>query len=357
MAAHPSLTSSTNPKAHLTLMRVPGLGPRKIKGLLEHFGSAESVLEADAPALAEVEGIGPKLVGSILEPRDVPWVERELARAERLGVHILPLMHPDYPNALCNIYDPPTVLYVRGALPETLLSDLGEVRAVGIVGTRDASPYALELCKEMARGLAETGMTVISGLALGVDSAAHSGALEAESGTAVAVLGSGVDVLYPRQNAGLAKRIVEGRGAVVSEYPIGTEPHAKNFPGRNRIISGLSRGVVVVEAGERSGALITADYALEEGRTVFAVPGCVGDPKASGTLSLLKQGAVLSGSAEDVLQEFGLEEKVRTTNRPMNQLLSYPNLNGPRCPNLNGPCCPNLNGEWPKPSREEASLS
>lgn len=215
-----------------------------------------------------------------------------------------------------------------------------------IVDTRDASPYALELCKEVARGLAETGMTVISGLALGVDSAAHSGALEAESGTTVAVLGSGVDVLYPRQNAGLAKRIIEGRGAVVSEYPIGTEPHARNFPGRNRIISGLSRGVVVVEAGERSGALITADYALEEGRTVFAVPGRVGDPKASGTLSLLKQGAVLAGSAEDVLQEFGFEGKVRTTNRPMKPAFE---LSEPQQPTL-----PAQRPTLPEPQRRVA---
>ena len=292
-------------RAALALALTPGLGPRKFKVLLEHFGSAARVFEADAPALGEVEGVGPKLIHAIGQATDSDAPDKELERAGRLGVTLLPLSHPEYPESLRAIYDPPPVLYVRGRLPHTLSGPLERVRAVGIVGTRDASPYALELSRNLSARLAEAGVTVVSGLALGVDSAAHGGAVSTPDGTTVAVLGSGVDVVYPRQNIDLAKRILDGRGALLSEYPIGTGPRAGHFPGRNRIINGLSRGVVVVEAGEKSGALITVDYALEEGRTVFAVPGRVGDRNAKGALNLLKQGAVLVQSADDVLEEFG----------------------------------------------------
>ena len=292
-------------RAALALALTPGLGPRKFKLLLEHFGSAARVFEADAPALGEVEGVGPKLIHAIGQAKDSGAPDKELERAARLGVTLLPLSHADYPESLRAIYDPPPILYVRGKLPDTLLAPTQAVRAVGIVGTRDASSYALEFSHTLAARLSESGVTVVSGLALGVDSAAHEGAVNVGGGTTVAVLGSGVDVVYPRQNVGLARRILDGHGALVSEYPIGTGPRAGHFPGRNRIISGLSRGVVVVEAGEKSGALITADYALEEGRTVFAVPGRVGDHKAKGTLNLLKQGAVLAAGVDDVLGEFG----------------------------------------------------
>lgn len=162
-------------------------------------------------------------------------------------------------------------------------------KAVGIVGTRDASEYALHFTEKLARDLAEAGVVVVSGLALGVDSAAHRGAASVAGGQTVAVLGSGVDIVYPRQNQDLARTIFSGYGAVVSEYTLGASPRASNFPGRNHIINGLGSGVVVVEAGMKSGALITADYALEEGRTVFAVPGRVGDQRSSGALALLKK--------------------------------------------------------------------
>lgn len=214
--------------------------------------------------------------------------------------------HPHYPESLKAIYDPPTLLYVRGNLPE--LKGV-EPRAAGNVGTRNASDYALRLTKDLARDLAAQNVAVISGLALGVDSAAHRGALETKGGQTVAVLGSGLDVIYPRQNQGLAKKISEGHGAIVSEYPLGTGPKASHFPGRNRIINGLSKGGVV-EAGQKSGALITADFVLSEGRTLFAVPGRVGDPRSSGTLSLLKQGAVLVQDASDILNELGWDRAV-----------------------------------------------
>ncbi len=284
--------------AYLSLSHAKGLGPRKIKLLVEHFGSAAAVLEAAQDELLAVEKVGPSLARAVLSAKESDWPEREVLRAERLNVALVHLEDPRYPESLKAVYDPPSVLYVRGELPT-------QPKAVGMVGTRDASEYALRLTEQLARDLAGAGVVIVSGLALGVDTAAHRGALSAPGGLTVAVLGSGVDVVYPRQNQDLAKTIFSGRGALVSEYPLGTGPRSSNFPGRNRIINGLASGVVVVEAGAKSGALITADYASEEGRTVFAVPGRVGDPRSSGTLSLLKQGAVLVQDVDDVLNELG----------------------------------------------------
>ncbi len=266
--------------------------------LLEHFGSAATILEADKQALSEVEGFGDVTIRAIEEAKKSDWAAKELERAEKLNIQLVHFEHEYYPHSLKQIYDPPPLLYVRGNLPTS-------ERAIGIVGTRDASDYAMKFSEALAQNLANANIIVVSGLALGIDSMAHRGAVSTGRGQTVAVLGSAVNIIYPKQNEALAKRIEEGHGAIVSEYPIGTGPTATNFPGRNRIINGLSEGVVVVEAGEKSGALITADYALEEGRTVFAVPGRVGDPKARGTLNLLKQGAVLVQSVEDILNEFG----------------------------------------------------
>ena len=295
--------------AYLTLTHAKGLGPRKIKLLTQHFGSAEAVLAAARDELLTVETVGPSLAKAVLSAKESDWPAQEARRAERLNVQIVPLEDERYPESLKAVYDPPPVLYVRGALP-------ARPKAVGIVGTRDASEYALQLTAQLARDLAAAGVTVVSGLALGVDSAAHRGAVSVGGGQTVAVLGSGVDVVYPRQNQGLAKIIASGHGAVVSEYPLGTGPRASNFPGRNRIINGLSSGVIVVEAGVKSGALITADYALEEGRTVFAVPGRVGDPRSQGTLNLLKQGAVLVQDAGDILNELGWDTPSTATQSP-----------------------------------------
>ncbi len=295
-------------RAFLFLSFTPGLGPRKIKVLGEHFGGARAVLEAEPDALKEVEGVGPKLIASLVAARASTKiseeVEKEIERAGRLGITLLHLEHPSYPESLRNIYDPPPLIYIRGTLPPAL----SQTKAVGIVGTRNASQYALNLSLNFGKDLARAGVVVVSGLALGVDSAAHRGAVQSEGGQTVAVLGSGVDVIYPRQNQRLAEEILDAHGAVVSEYRIGSGPRATNFPGRNRIINGLSKGVLVVEGGLKSGALITAEFALEEGRTIFAVPGRVGDSKAAGTLALLKQGATMVQSAGDVLQEFGWRE-------------------------------------------------
>lgn len=290
-------------RCYLALALTPGLGPRKIKLLTEHFGDAEAVYAASERALLEVGGVGPKLARSLVEARGSDRPERELERAGRLGVRVLHLAHRDYPEALRSIYDPPPVLFLRGDLPGALRGDLGMVRSVAVVGTRDASDYALELSRALAEGLARAGVAVVSGLARGVDAAAHRGALQG-GGPTIAVLGSGVDVLYPRENQALGKEIVE-KGAVLSEYPVGTGPRPEHFPARNRIVSGLARAVVVVEGTRKSGSIITAHAALEEGRTVFAVPGRAGDPRAGGTLDLLKQGAVLTQDASDVLNELG----------------------------------------------------
>ncbi len=292
--------------AVLTLTFTPGLGPRKIKGLLEHFGSG--VLSSlGVGDLTQAEGIGPKMAHTIVSAREAAQAkaDAEVGRAERLNVALFPLGSPEYPESLAQIYDPPPVLYVRGALPAGVQGEFSGLRSVGVVGTRNASPYGLELSHRFSLELAASGVAIISGLALGVDAAAHEGALGAPEGQTVAVLGSSVEIIYPSQNRRLVERILEGRGAVVSEYRLGTSPRAEYFPGRNRIINGLSKGVLVVEGGLKSGALITAEYALEEGRTVFAVPGRIGDPKAEGALALLKQGAVLTQNAGDIMSEFG----------------------------------------------------
>jgi DNA processing protein len=292
-----TLTTHETTLAYLTLLSAKGLGPRRIKMLLEHFGSAMTILEADKHSLSEVEGFGGVTIGAIEEAKKKDWAEKELERATNLKIQLVHFESDAYPKALKQIYDPPPLLYVRGNLPTS-------ERAIGIVGTRDASDYAMKFSEALAQNLANANITVVSGLALGIDSAAHRGAVNTEQGQTIAVLGSAVNIIYPKQNEALAKRIEEGHGAIISEYTIGTQPAATNFPGRNRIINGLSRGVVVVEAGEKSGALITSDYALEEGRTVFAVPGRVSDSKAKGTLNLLKQGAVLVQSVDDILNEF-----------------------------------------------------
>jgi DNA processing protein len=308
-----TVTTHETTLAYLTLLSAKGLGPRRIKMLLEHFGSALSILEADKQALSAVEGFGEVTVRAIEEAKKNEWAAKEIEHAEKLNIQLVHFESENYPHILKQIYDPPPLLYVRGELPT-------RERAIGIVGTRDASDYALKFTETLARDLTNANVTVVSGLALGIDSAAHRGAVSTEQGQTIAVLGSAVNMIYPKQNEGLAKRIEEGHGAIISEYALGTQPAATNFPGRNRIINGLSKGIVVVEAGEKSGALITSDYALEEGRTVFAVPGRVNDSKAKGTLALLKQGAVLVQSSEDILNEFGWTSHTNAKNVPAIQL-------------------------------------
>lgn len=280
----------------LTLNLTEGIGVVLYRRLVRHFGALEAAVAAPERALREVPGIGPVLAGAIRKHARAGTGRAEIDRAARLGVRVLPFWDEAYPAVLKPLYDPPLVLYVKGTLaPEDAL-------AVAVVGTRVPSFYGRAQAERFARQLAARGITVVSGLARGVDTHAHEAALKA-GGRTVAVLGSGLQRVYPPENAKLAARVAE-QGALVSEFSLAASPNPKNFPRRNRIISGLSLGVLVVEAGRRSGALITVDWALEQGREVFAVPGKIDNPESAGCHAILKQGAAkLVESVEDILEE------------------------------------------------------
>lgn len=289
----------SNPLDWLTLSFLPRLGPVTIRRLIERFDGPGAALDASPKQLAEVAGIGAKLAADLVTP-DHRRAAQDLARSELkrcqvAGIVFLPLDHPAYPTLLAAIHDPPAILRLRGDL------DLLARPAVAIVGSRAASDYGRQVSFRLARDLAGQGFTVVSGMALGIDGEAHQGALSGD-GSTLGVLGCGLDVVYPRNHARLFGQVME-RGALLSEYPLGTRPEGFRFPARNRIISGLSLGVVVVEATERSGSLITARLALEQGREVFAVPGRVDSLKSSGSHRLLKEGAKLVQSVDDVVEE------------------------------------------------------
>jgi DNA processing protein len=276
---------------------VKGIGPVKFRRLLDHFGDAQAAWEAPLGALAQA-GLDRRSIENLAAMRGGDRLEAALRAIDQAGVRVLTWDDEDYPRNLRSIAQPPPVLYVRGALTP------GDEWAVAMVGTRRASGYGREAARDLAAGLAANGVTVVSGLARGVDEVAHRAALEA-GGRTIAVLGSGVDNIYPPEHRALAQSIAQA-GAVVSDYPLGTQPESANFPPRNRLISGLSKGVVVVEAGETSGALITADFALEQGRDVFAVPGSIFSRSSRGTHRLIQQGAKLAAGAADVLEELNL---------------------------------------------------
>ena len=281
----------------LTLHLVPGLGAVGFRKLVETFGSAAEALRAGRKDLQQVPGLRPEAIVSITTGPPYQDAERELKRIEPLGISVICFGDPDYPSLLANIYNPPMVLFVKGDL--NVLGKSG----LAVVGSRAATSYGLKIARDLSGQLAAKGLVVVSGLALGIDTAAHAGALAA-GGDTVAVLGCGLDVCYPKSNERLAAQISEA-GALVSEYSLGTQPDAFRFPARNRIISGLSRGVLVVEAAQRSGSLITARLALDEGREVFAIPGRVDSVKSTGTHRLLQEGAKLVGTVDDILEELG----------------------------------------------------
>ena len=281
-----------NTRYYLGFNLVPGMGPARVARLIAHCGSPEAAWQADAFALAAA-GIEARAAAALQATRERIDLDAELQRAARAGVTLLTIESQAYPRHLREIPGAPPLIYVRGSL---LAADDW---AVAVVGTRAPSPYGREATYRLAGDLARAGATIVSGLALGIDSIAHKAALEA-GGRTLAVLGSGVDKPYPLQNRKLAERIVE-QGALLSDYPIGTMPLPTNFPPRNRLISGLSRGTLVVEAGERSGALITVEFALEQGREVLAVPGSIFARQSAGVHRLLRDGAALVTCAEDVL--------------------------------------------------------
>jgi DNA processing protein len=290
------------------------VGPRTRRALLERFGSARAVLAAAAGQLEAVPGVGPKLSRRILAAADEIDVEGEMALCQAHGIAILTEAHQQYPRLLREIHDPPGVLFVRGEL------DPGDGLAVAIVGTRHGTRYGLRQAERLAESLARAGLTIVSGLARGIDAAAHRGAMAA-GGRTIAVLASGLLNVYPPEHDKLAEDVA-AQGALLSEAPCRAVPVSGAFPQRNRIISGLSLGAVIVEAGDRSGALITARHAMEQGREVFAVPGRVDDRTARGCHRLIRDGAKLVETADDVLEELG--PLVEATPRADGQLVRHP---------------------------------
>lgn len=283
--------------AWLRLSLIPGIGGETQRKLLAAFGLPDAIFAAGRLAARSVIGEKADLLFDFANDQSV---EHSLCWAEEPGQHILTLADSAYPPALLEIADPPNVLYVRG--DPGLLSG----RGLAVVGSRNATPQGVQTAENFARTLAGQGLGIISGLALGIDAAAHRGALAA-NGITIAVIGTGADRLYPARNMALAQAIAS-HGAIVSEFPLGTPALAANFPRRNRIISGLSRGVLVVEAAPESGSLITARLAAEQGREVFAIPGSIHSPVARGCHKLIKQGAKLVETAADILEELGYVE-------------------------------------------------
>ncbi|RPJ23967.1 MAG: DNA-protecting protein DprA [Chloroflexi bacterium] len=276
---------------------IKGIGAVRMQALIRHFGDLEVAWKAAPVELARA-GLGLKVIERIVQARENIDLERLWGRIESQGIKILTWEDESYPQRLKEIDQPPPVLYIRGEyLPD-------DVFAVAIVGTRRVTPYGRQITEELSSFLAANGMTVVSGLARGVDSIAHQTSLKA-GGRTIGVLGSGVDKIYPPENRALAEQMME-RGAIISDYAPGTPPDASNFPPRNRIISGLSLAVVVIEAGETSGALITAEFAAEQGREVFDIPGSILAPQSKGTNKLIKNGALPLLSVNDLMQALDL---------------------------------------------------
>jgi len=298
----------------LRLWLTPGVGGRMFKVLREHFGSPRAVLAASESMLRAVPGVGPKLAHQIAHGDKRPDVMAELELCRRHGIKILSSEHDLYPRALKEIHDPPGMLFLRGELKPS------DALAIAIVGTRHATHYGLRQAERLAGGLARAGLTIVSGLARGIDAAAHRGALAA-GGRTIAVLAAGVLNVYPPEHVALADEIA-ANGALVSESPPGGQVLPGMFPQRNRIISGLALCVIVVEAGDRSGALITAHHALEQGRDVFAVPGSVESRNSRGCHKLIREGAKLIESPDDVLEELG--PLVEAAARPDGREIHHP---------------------------------
>ncbi len=301
--------ASDDVAAWIGLLSVPGVGRTTFRKLVAAFGSPEAALSASRDELAGIEGLSAKARDGIAS---FPWRERadaELRKAADSGVAIVTAGDPRYPANLAGIPDAPLYLYLRGGI------EARDERAIAIVGTRKPTHYGVSVAERIAAELAGAGFTIVSGLARGIDTAAHRGALAA-GGRTIAVLGSGIDVPYPSENKELLEAAVRS-GAAVSENPFGTQPESGYFPARNRIISGLSLGTVIIEAAEDSGSLITAKDTLDAGRPLFAVPGNVGSPASKGANKLIKQGARLVESAEDILAAIGGAAAKQAAERPL----------------------------------------
>lgn len=306
----------TTAEAYLALNLLPMVGPVRVRKMLAVLGTPQGILTAPRDKLLRIEGIGPELATQIANWEQKIDLAEELRLVRETGVAIVSPECPGYPDPLRHIYDPPLLLYVRGKLTKA------DERAMSIVGSRRATHYGLQAAKKLSFQLARAGFTIISGLARGIDTAAHEGAL-ASGGRTIAVIGAGLMRLYPPENEPLANKIVESdSGAVVSEFPLHYPPDKQSFPLRNRIVSGWSAGLLVVEAPLRSGSLITAGQALDQGKNLYSVPGPIDRPSSAGCNRLIQQGAKLVMSAEDILEDYGAvqEELPLTDSAPRVEL-------------------------------------
>lgn len=291
----------------MALNMIDHVGPVRLRQLLQHFDDPPAILGASRDTLNRVPGIGPDTAESIARWQESVDLGAELRRIEEYGCHVLMQEDAEYPPALRQIYDPPIVLYVKGQLTG------GEKNSVAMVGSRRTTPYGIETARRLAYQLAYLGVTIVSGGARGIDTAAHQGALRAK-GRTVTVLGNGINIVFPPENGALFEQIA-AQGAVVTQFPFNRRADKQSFPIRNRIVAGMTLGTVVVEANLASGALITANMAIENGRQVFAVPGRIDSPQSKGCHDLIKKGAKLCEGAEDVLTEF--EYLFPRSNRPV----------------------------------------
>ncbi|MCI0532320.1 MAG: DNA-processing protein DprA [candidate division Zixibacteria bacterium] len=291
--------SSKDLQYWLALATVPNVGIKRFLSLVRHFGSPETVLNASIRDLERVDDVGQITSRSIKGRVDWKEAENQIKSFEKSQCRWTSFDQPDYPAGLLQISDPPPFIFYRGQFSES------DNRAIAIVGSRSATNYGKMITEKITAGLVSREITIISGMAAGIDSYAHRAALD-QGGRTMAVVGTGLDIIYPSQNRDLCQNI-ESHGAVISEFFFGTKPEPENFPRRNRIISGLSLGVVIVEASAKSGALLTAQLALDQGREVFAVPGNLGNKTSEGTNNLIKQGAKLVTTPEDILEELRLE--------------------------------------------------
>lgn len=283
-------------EACIALNMLPTIGPVRLRKLLEVFHEPENVLAAKRDQLRRVENVGNEVAEQISNWESIVDLAAELQRIRDFGATVITQQSASYPKSLREIHAPPIVLYIWGELQDR------DQHAIGIIGSRRTTHYGTECAKKLAYQIAYAGLTVISGLARGIDTAAHQGALAAK-GRTIAVIGSGLSKLYPPENQALAEKIRNGNGAIVSEFSMEIDPDRQTFPMRNRIISGWSHGILVVEAGLNSGALITANQAIEQGRSVYAVPGHINAPSAMGSNRLIQQGAKLVMSANDILDD------------------------------------------------------
>lgn len=283
------------------LSRIEGVGIKRIHMLLDYFHNAQAVWNAPREQLLSIKGIPEKTIDAIISARDEEMLNRWIEELEEKEIQFYSFLHPQYPSLLKEIYNPPIGIYVKGTLPDDNLDK------VSVVGARRCSRYGASVAYQTGKDLAKANIIVVSGMAKGIDTMAHKGILDS-GGQTIAVLGCGVDICYPAENKELVEKIIKN-GCLISEYPPGTEPSPHHFPNRNRIISGLSKVLVVVEAGKKSGTLITVDLALENGRSVFAFPGNVTSALSEGTNNLIKQGCSVITESNDILFELGITYK------------------------------------------------